>query len=88
MRQLNQRITARYHLMPFTLRDTGDYIRHRLAIAGVERPLFTSAAIRHIHRYSGGIPRLINILCDRALFGVYASRPEQVTPTIVAKGCR
>ena len=85
MRQINQRITARYHLSPFTLHDTGAYIRHRLAIAGVERPLFTERAIRHIHRYSGGIPRLINILCDRALFGVYASRPGQVTPNIVAK---
>lgn len=85
LRQLDQRITARFHLTAFDLRDTGDYIRHRVAVAGVDRPLFTAGAIRLIHRYSGGIPRLINLLCDRALLGTCVTRGSQVTPTIVAK---
>ena len=85
LRQLNQRITARFHLTPFNLRETGDYIRHRVAVAGVDRPLFTASAIRHIYRYSGGIPRLVNILCDRALLGTCVTRGSQVTPLIVAK---
>lgn len=88
LRQLNQRITARYHLTPLSLSETGDYIRHRVAVAGVDRPLFTARAIRHIYRFSGGIPRLINILCDRALLGTCVTRGSQVTPAIVAKAAR
>nr|WP_242470962.1 AAA family ATPase [Thiocystis violacea] len=88
LRQLDQRITARFHLTPFNLRECGDYIRHRVAVAGVDRPLFSSRAIRRIYRYSGGIPRLINILCDRALLGVCVTRGSQVSPAIVAKAAR
>lgn len=88
LRQLNQRITARFHLTPFDLRETGDYIRHRVAVAGVDRPLFAARAIRRIYRYSGGIPRLINILCDRALLGTCVTRGSQVTPAIVDKAAR
>lgn len=88
LRQINQRITARFHLTPFNLRETGDYIRHRVAVAGVDRPLFTARAIRLIYRYSAGIPRLINILCDRALLGTCVTRGSQVTPAIVAKAAR
>jgi general secretion pathway protein A len=85
LRQLDQRITARFHLKPLSSRETGDYIRHRLAVGGVERPLFTPSAVRRIHALSGGIPRLINILCDRALLGAYVSRCAHVTPRIVDK---
>ncbi len=88
LRQLNQRITARYHLTPFSLAEAGDYIRHRVAVAGVDRPLFSARAIRLIYKYSGGIPRLINILCDRALLGTCVTRGSQVTPAIVAKAAR
>ncbi len=88
LRQLNQRITARFHLTPFSLKETGDYIRHRIAVAGVDRPLFAARAIRHIYRLSGGIPRLINILCDRALLGTCVTRGSQVTPAIVAKAAQ
>jgi general secretion pathway protein A len=88
LRQLNQRITARFHLTPFDLKETGAYIRHRVAVAGVDRPLFTTAAIRLIYRYSGGVPRLINILCDRALLGVCVSRGSQVDPGIVTRAAR
>lgn len=88
LRQINQRITARFHLKPLTLAETGEYIRHRIAVAGVDRPLFTAAAIRRIHQISGGIPRLTNILCDRALLGACVTRANQVTPPIVAKAAR
>lgn len=88
LRQLNQRITARFHLTPFNLRETSEYIRHRVAVAGVDRPLFTAKAIRLVYRHSGGIPRLINILCDRALLGACVTRSVQVTPAIVAKAAR
>lgn len=88
LRQLDQRITARFHLTPLDLEETGDYIRHRLAVAGVDRPLFTARAIRRIHEYSGGIPRVINILCDRALLGACVTRGSQVDPGIVATAAR
>jgi len=85
LRQLNQRITARYHLKPFEVRDTIAYVEHRLAVAGVERPLFTSAALRQLHRLSQGVPRLINIYCDRALLGAAITRSPIVTRRILDK---
>ena len=88
LRQINQRITARFHLLPFTPKETGEYIRHRVAVAGVDRPLFTAAAIRRIYQSSGGVPRLVNILCDRALLGACVTRSPQVTPAIVKKAAR
>jgi len=85
LRQLNQRITARYHLKPFDAKDTVAYVEHRLAVAGVERPLFTPGALRQLHRLSQGIPRLINIFCDRALLGACVSRSPIVTRRILEK---
>ncbi|MEA3273868.1 MAG: AAA family ATPase [Pseudomonadota bacterium] len=85
LRQLNQRITARYHLRPFHARETAEYVRHRIAVAGVERQLFTPAALRRIHALSGGVPRLINILCDRSLLGACVTRSPLVTKQIVTK---
>ena len=72
LRQLAQRITARYHLQPFTEEETRAYVRHRLQVAGRTRGLFTDRAIKRVHRESGGIPRLVNVICDRALLGAYA----------------
>ncbi len=86
LRQLAQRITARYHLLPLSLKDTQAYINHRLAISGAKTPLFTDAAMRLIYRHSGGVPRLINILCDRALLGGYVKGQNQIDPQIVRKG--
>ncbi len=88
LRQLAQRITARFHLMPLCSGETAEYINHRLTVAGAVRTIFTPAAIRRIYRFSGGVPRLINILCDRALLGAYASRRHQVNSWIVAKSIR
>jgi general secretion pathway protein A len=85
LRQLAQRITARYHLEPFTATDTHAYIRHRLKVAGGRRGLFSEAAIRRIHAESRGIPRLINIICDRALLGAYAQDKRRIELGMVAR---
>ncbi|HYE36942.1 AAA family ATPase [Methylocaldum sp.] len=71
LRQLSQRISARYHLRPLSVRETMAYIRHRLAVSGTKDRLFSRMAVGEIHRRSGGIPRLINLICDRALLGAY-----------------
>jgi general secretion pathway protein A len=85
LRQLAQRITARYHLEPFTETDTHAYVRHRLQVAGGRRGLFSEAAIRRIHAESRGIPRLINIICDRTLLGSYAQDKRRIEPAMVAR---
>lgn len=78
LRQLAQRITARYHLAPLRRRDVADYVTHRLSVAGCNRPLFTRSAIRELFKCTGGIPRLVNVVCDRALLGAYARNRHQV----------
>jgi general secretion pathway protein A len=77
-RQLRQRINLRYHLMPLSEKETREYIEKRLRIAGSPNPIFTDQAIHEIYRKSGGIPRLINILCDNALLNGYALDQKQV----------
>jgi general secretion pathway protein A len=84
LRQLAQRITARYHLEPFAPDETRAYVRHRLRVAGRTRGLFTERAIRRIHRESGGVPRLVNVICDRALLGAYALERTHVDERTVA----
>ncbi len=88
LRQLAQRITARYHLLPLSAKDTDAYINHRLAISGAKAPLFTNSAMRLIYRYSSGIPRLINIICDRALLGGYVNNQRPINNNIVRKAVR
>ncbi|HEY7774880.1 MAG TPA: AAA family ATPase [Marinagarivorans sp.] len=84
LRQLSQRITARYHLRPLTVEETGAYIRHRLAVAGMPpgRDPFPPNVVKKVHSISGGIPRLINILCDRMLLGAFTQESTQVDKTI------
>lgn len=82
LRQLTQRITARYHIAPLTQQETTAYIQHRIGIAGVKRPLFTKGAIQNIHRLSQGIPRLVNTICDRALLGAYGQTKAMVNTRI------
>ena len=88
LRQLASRITARYHLTPLGLRETVEYIQHRLRVAGGVGEIFTPAATDEIHRFTKGVPRLINIVCDRALLGAYAQNARRVTPEIVRKAAR
>jgi general secretion pathway protein A len=88
--QLNQRITTRYHLQPLDQSEVESYIRHRLQVAGRgnARYLFSPAAIRYVAKASKGIPRLINILCDRALLGAYAENRTAVDLAIIRKAAR
>jgi general secretion pathway protein A len=86
LRQLAQRITGRYHLCPLTLEETVAYVRHRLRVAGATSDIFTPAALREVHRLSHGVPRLINVLCDRALLGAYTQDRHQVGPSFVRRG--
>ncbi|MDB5986280.1 MAG: hypothetical protein JWR16_1333 [Nevskia sp.] len=83
LRQLASRITARAQLKALQPSDTERYIVHRLRVANGAADLFSSAAIRRVHRYTQGIPRLINIVCDRALLGAYARGLRTVTPEVV-----
>lgn len=85
LRQLAQRITARYHLRPLSLNETKSYLEHRLRIAGVMRPVFKSKAIKLIHKASGGIPRLINVISDRAMLGAFAENLHHVDTRTVNK---
>jgi len=80
LRQLNQRITARYNLEPLNLDETGAYIQHRLQVAGMspERVIFTPSVVRGIYRATRGIPRVINLLCDRMLLGAYGRNTSRV----------
>ncbi len=79
LRQLAQRITARYHLMPLSRADVDAYVRFRLQVAGCVQPVFTTGAIKELHRLSGGIPRIINLICERALLGAYGVGEPKVT---------
>lgn len=85
LRQLAQRITARYRLTALTQEETRDYIAHRCRVAGAGRPLFDQGAIHRVHVLSGGIPRLINVICDRALLGAYAREKGVVDARIVQR---
>ncbi|MEQ1437790.1 AAA family ATPase [Fontimonas sp. SYSU GA230001] len=88
LRQLSSRISARYHLTPLSAQETREYIEHRLRIAGTRAEIFTPAAVELIHRQARGVPRLINIICDRALLGAFAGRMRKVTPAIARKAAR
>ncbi len=76
--QLAQRITARFHLGPLKINEVEEYISYRLAIAGCRRPLFGAGVIKLLYRYSGGVPRLINVICDRALLGCYVQNRHYI----------
>lgn len=85
LRQLAQRVTARYHLLAFSEDDTRAYIVHRIQIAGQKKEIFTDAAMRAVHGASRGIPRLINAICDRALLGAYTQDQRRVMAATVRR---
>ena len=84
LRQLDQRVSIRYQLKPLTEDEVGPYIAHRLAVAGATRSIvFSPAALRVVHDYTGGIPRLINMLCDRSLLGGYSAQTTRLDEDLV-----
>ncbi len=85
LRQLAQRVTGRYHLEPMSKDESSRYIDHRLRIAGGLGNVFDERAKREVYRFSKGVPRLINVICDRALLGAYSQEVRQITPQIVRK---
>lgn len=85
LRQLAQRITGRYHLDPLSRDESAAYVKHRLKVAGSTSEIFTPAALAELHQHSRGIPRLINIICDRALLGAYTEDQHRITPRLVRR---
>lgn len=81
LRQLAQRITSRFHLLPLSAKETAAYIKHRLQVSGANRKIFTQGSIRRIHKLTQGTPRLINILCDRSLLAAFVAE----SPTVKKK---
>ena len=83
LRQLAQRITARYHLEPLSKEETATYIEHRLKVAGALGEVFNEGAKKEIYRLSQGVPRLVNVICDRALLGGYSREKRPVDAGLV-----
>jgi len=84
LRQLNQRVAVRFRLPTLRPKETRAYVQHRLSRAGSERhDLFTWGALRLVHHLSGGVPRLINVVCDRALTAMYARRLNRVKASTI-----
>jgi general secretion pathway protein A len=88
LRQLSQRVTARYHLRSFSEEESQRYIQHRMEIAGQRQPIFTKQAVRAAHRLARGIPRLLNTICDRALLGAYATGQTRVKEAVVRRAAK
>jgi general secretion pathway protein A len=85
LRQIAQRITARFHLDPLSREETYAYVRHRLRVAGATTDVFTRSALREVYRVTGGTPRVINIVCDRALLGAYTQELHQVPSALIRR---
>jgi len=84
LRQLDQRVSVRYELKPLDAETVAAYVAHRLTIAGGSAPVaFTVKALAQVHRLSGGVPRLINLICDRALLAGCSLKASRITPEIV-----
>jgi general secretion pathway protein A len=90
LRQLNQRITARYNLEPLNLDETGAYIHHRLQVAGMspDRVIFPTSVVRGIFQRTRGIPRVINVLCDRILLGAYGRNKTRADQSMLKLATR
>jgi general secretion pathway protein A len=89
LRQLRQRITVRYHLAPLSQAEISQYIQHRLEVSGAKgAPRFTRPALWRIHHYTGGIPRLVNAVCDKALLAGFVNHTEQLDYRVVGAAIR
>lgn len=85
MRQLAQRVTGRYHLEPLSKEESVRYIDHRLRVAGALGEIFDEPAKREVFRLAGGIPRIMNVICDRALLGAYSRESRKVNKRLVRR---
>ncbi len=85
LRQLAQRVTGRYHLSPLDRAETLGYVRHRLGVAGAPQDIFSDRALAEVHRLSSGIPRVINVCCDRALLGAYTRETRKIGAALVRR---
>ena len=88
LRQLAQRITARFHLTPLSANETGDYLRHRFRVAGGRHFPLAASAVRRVHRHANGIPRLVNVIAERALLAGYARDAAMIDATLVDAAAR
>jgi general secretion pathway protein A len=89
LRQLRQRITVRYHLKPLTRFEVGQYIQHRLQVSGGNGiPYFSLGALWRVHRYSKGVPRLVNALCDKCLLAGYVKQADCIDFSMVGLAIR
>jgi len=85
MRQVAQRVVARFHLTRLSREEVAAYVRHRLAIAGTRAPLVPDRLMGRLYRLTDGVPRLINLVCDRALLGAYVEGRAQVTRRVLER---
>ncbi|QMU61928.1 MAG: AAA family ATPase [Gammaproteobacteria bacterium] len=85
LRQLTQRITARFHLTPLSKEETAAYIRHRLQIVGFKGELFSKGAVQIVHQLSDGVPRLVNNICERSMMGAYGENVHRIDKNLVRK---
>ena len=83
LRQFAQRVAVGFQIKPLTLEDTGNYIRHRMKIAGCTNDVFTAHAIKMIYQHTTGVPRLINMICHNALVLAYADNKAQVDEKVM-----
>ncbi len=88
LRQLAQRVTGRYHLEPLSQDESATYIDHRMKVAGAVGEVFNDGAKQEVFRMSGGIPRVMNVVCDRALLGAYSQESRTVDKSIVRKAAK
>ncbi len=89
LRQLRQRITVRYHLSPLNRQEVTDYVRHRLHLSGGDgTPCFTGPALWRVYRYSQGIPRLVNAICDKALLAGFVQQQPRIGFGLVNRAVR
>ncbi len=88
LRQLAQRIVARYHLGSLNKKEVAAYVKHRLEVSGAQRQLFPDALMGKLYRLSNGVPRVINVLCDRALLGAYVQGKERVDRATLKQAAR
>jgi len=83
LRQLNQRVVSRFHLLPLDKDDLANYVNHRLHRAGAKQPIFDSACMSMLYRLTKGVPRLINLVCQHSLLAAYSTEARIITPKLI-----